>query len=1043
LLGGKNHSHSSSYLWWAFCQPKGDILLRLVAAFVGYLLWAISTVVTVDLNSFRKHLSAVRSKDTSKPVHLVLVPTHRSFFDFIILSYVFFSLPELQINLPFIVAADEFQHLPIIGWLARQLQAFYIQRGKGRADTKLSSKLETLKNQHVDVSFEVFIEGRRSRDRRFVDPKTGLLKSLKNSGGEHVILPITINYECIPEQNILSEEAAGSNRRLLNVTGMILWLKEVVRGNIDIGKVHISAADPLFLDCESDIDFNRLVDEIQRKQQQDIVVSKYHLKAASNLMDIEYSTMKIALRKLGCRFWPETYVADLPELPIDPSNMLTIVLHFGHLLAPLFVKNRRKWSLWLNRISSSCVQESIVLDHDIQLLCNRLGALFDSTDAAVNDAISRLKSKGFVNPDCDHVFQAAKSVRKNVIPAPMLRAAVLMQIPQKREDRHSPMSPTPIGIVDANLSDSDEKLGFWGFNDSGFIAKTDDRGRRYVTMKGTRYALCGKRMTKILPFIESALNVKINTSNEFTVMHPKWHTDVETDIPITHRNYLEKLVQGQLSFSTLDRLRHGTGHSQEDVFAIRNGDEIRIPDAVLWPSSEEHVVGVIDAARLNGWCLIPYGGGTNVIEATRCPSKEIEPRPIISVSMKRFNRILWLNEEDGLARVEAGITGRELVENLNRRGYTMGHEPDSIEFSTLGGWIATKASGMKRSKYGNIEDIVISARIAGPSGVLWKGTDDQKIVPGRHSEGIDIHDLAFGSEGCLGIITSAVIRVWPLPEVRKFDSVVFPKFEDGLRFLRLLSREPRNMPASVRLLDNAHFRFGQALRPEEPSWFHRTKDALAKTLASIYLSTDFDPESIVCATISCEGSDSEVREQMATISSLSRANGGIMLGSKVGKAGYELTYMIAYLRDFAMTYHVLGESFETFVPWSRIETLIAATKERIVAEHSSRLLPGVPFVGCRVTQLYHEGACLYFYLCIGFEGVGDRASAIYADLERAARDEILKQGGSLSHHHGLGKLRSSFAKTRSSPGFQNVVASIKDCMDKDNIFGARNGLFAP
>jgi alkyldihydroxyacetonephosphate synthase len=107
------------------------------------------------------------------------------------------------------------------------------------------------------------------------------------------------------------------------------------------------------------------------------------------------------------------------------------------------------------------------------------------------------------------------------------------------------------------------------------------------------------------------------------------------------------------------------------------------------------------------------------------------------------------------------------------------------------------------------------------------------------------------------------------------------------------------------------------------------------------------------------------------------------------------------------------------------------------------LLPGVPFVCCRVTQLYHEGACLYFYMCFNFEGFEDRASAIFADLERAAREEILKRGGSLSHHHGLGKLRSSFAKNRASSEFRNVIASMKDSMDKDNVFGARNGLFAP
>jgi len=1040
-VGGKNHSHGSSCLWWAFCQPRGDIILRLMAAFVTCILRRISTVVTVDLNSFREQLSAVRSMNENGPVHLVLAPTHRSFLDFILLSYLFFSVPELRVNLPFIVAADEFQFLPFIGWLARQLRAFYIQRGKGRIDTNLSSRLRSLKMNHAGATFEVFIEGKRSRDRRFVDPKTGLLKSLVNSGGEHVILPVTINYECIPEQKILSEEAAGSSRRGLTVTGMMLWLKDVFRGKVNIGKVHIAASGPLPVDCKTDKDFRQLVNDIQLNQQKQIVVSEYHIRAASKMLDMSETSLKAGLRKLGCQFWPTIHVPGIPELPSDQAALLTVVLHFGHLLAPLFFEKRKKWSIWLSRVHDSRTQESTIFDSDTQHLYDRLEVYFDSADVIVNDAISRLENEGFIEPDNVHIFQTAKAIMKIDVPTPILRAAISMKFPQKT-DEHSDLDPMSLGTIDTSLSDGIEKLGFWGFIDSGFIAKTDSRGKHYVTMKGTRYGLCGKRMTKLLPFIESSLNVKINLSKEFTTMHPRWYSEVKSDITATDKGHLHEIVNGQLSFSTFDRLRHGTGHSQEDIFDLRNGEDIRIPDVVLWPSSEEQVIAVVDVAREKGWCLIPFGGGTNVIEATRCPSKQIEPRPILSVSMKHLNRVLWLNEEDGLACVEAGIIGRQLVEILESRGYTMGHEPDSIEFSTLGGWIATKASGMKRSKYGNIEDIVVSARVVTPNGVLWKGSKDQKIASGRHAEGIDVHTLAFGSEGCLGIITSAIIRIWPLPEVREYGSVMFSRFEDGLQFVKLLSREPNMMPACVRLLDNAHFRLGQALRPDEPSWFHEVKNAATKTLASLYLAKDFDPNSVVCATISYEGSNRQVREQMATVSKLSHIHGGVMLGSRLGKTGYDLTYMIAYLRDFAMTYHVLGESFETFVPWSKIETLIEATKKRIVSEHTSRLLPGVPFVGCRVTQLYHEGVCLYFYMCISFDGLGARSSRVYAGLERAARDEILKQGGSLSHHHGLGKLRSSFAKDRSSSEFRNVVASIKDGMDKDNVFGARNGLFS-
>jgi alkyldihydroxyacetonephosphate synthase len=253
------------------------------------------------------------------------------------------------------------------------------------------------------------------------------------------------------------------------------------------------------------------------------------------------------------------------------------------------------------------------------------------------------------------------------------------------------------------------------------------------------------------------------------------------------------------------------------------------------------------------------------------------------------------------------------------------------------------------------------------------------------------------------------------------------------------------MPSCVRLLDNEHFRLGQALRPEATSMLEELQAAASKMLLLATLSMNYSSESVVCATINYEGSQKEVRHQISAVRRLAQTHEGVVLGPKVGKAGYELTFMIAYLRDFAVTYHILGESFETFCPWSRIESLVAATKKRIVTEHSSRLLPGLPFVGCRVTQLYHEGVCLYFYLCMSFDGIGrcgtDSPSEVFADLELAARDEILKQGGSLSHHHGVGKLKARFLNQRVSHEFECVVRSIKDSVDKNNIFGARNGVF--
>ena len=675
------------------------------------------------------------------------------------------------------------------------------------------------------------------------------------------------------------------------------------------------------------------------------------------------------------------------------------------------------------------------LDECVKSMYDLLRHYFDEADDIVGKACKKLIDKGFYNPKQEHILQTAlRSGTK--IPTLFLRAAVEMKI-EDCGDNSSEVSLTTEAIEPHHL-ESEEALGFWGYHDTGFILKRTPQGQNLVSMRGSRYELCGRPLTKLLPFIESELQISIDPLKEFSPFSPVWNTEINSRLSSTEMKLLSENFHST-SFATLDRVRHGTGHSQEDIYLIRSGGSLRIPDAVIWPTNEKDVETLVGLSRKKNWCLIPFGGGTNVSDATRCPDEAVESRPIISVDMKQMRRILWVNEEDGLARVEAGITGKEIVEELGRRGLMMGHEPDSYEFSTLGGWIATSSSGMKRSKYGNIEDIVKAVHVVGPEGLLWKGSMDGSVTPGRVAEGPDLCSMMMGSEGCLGIITSAVIRVWPVPESKEYDSIVLQSFTEGLQFARKVARLGGRAPASVRILDNAHFRLGQALHPEESSVYGKFKDVLVKIVSSAALK--YDPKEVVCATVCYEGTHDEVQEQKRAIREIAASYGGVMLGSKVGKAGYELTFMIAYLRDFAMTYHLLGESFETFVPWSKVENLISGTKNRILEEHASRDLPGVPFVGCRVTQLYHEGVCLYFYLCFSFEGVED-ASKVFSSLEKSARREILNNGGSLSHHHGIGKLRARLLKERASPAFHKTMASIKEIIDGENIFGARNGHFA-
>jgi len=261
------------------------------------------------------------------------------------------------------------------------------------------------------------------------------------------------------------------------------------------------------------------------------------------------------------------------------------------------------------------------------------------------------------------------------------------------------------------------------------------------------------------------------------------------------------------SLDSMDRLHHAHGHTAMEIYKLRYGwpVEARIPDIVVWPESHEHVVKIVEACTEHGACIIPYGGGTSVTYGLLPLQDEL--RMIISLDMHLMDKIKWVDKDNMTACIEPGIVGKVLQDKLAHMGLTVGHEPDSAEFSTLGGWISTRASGMKKNKYGNIEDLLVTARVVTPIGILQRDT----LVP-RISSGPDINEMILGSEGTLGVITEAIVRLQPLPQCQIFGAVVFPTFSDGVKFMREVALH-RAQPASIRLVDNDQFKFGHALKP--------------------------------------------------------------------------------------------------------------------------------------------------------------------------------------------------------------------------------------
>jgi alkyldihydroxyacetonephosphate synthase len=340
----------------------------------------------------------------------------------------------------------------------------------------------------------------------------------------------------------------------------------------------------------------------------------------------------------------------------------------------------------------------------------------------------------------------------------------------------------------------------WGFADT----RLELDGARSVRMTGNRYALCGEPMPHLIPFVEQMLGVPFEASATVPEAVP--------DVPVPRLDaalmtVLERLLPAdRRSTDALLRLVHSHGQLAvgEIDRALYGGRFARVVDVVVEPENEDEVRALVAAAVIHNACLVPYGGGTNVSGALMCP--ENETRTVISMDMRRMRRVLSLDRANHCALVEAGITGADLEDALGAAGYTSGHAPDSLEFSTLGGWISTNASGMKKNRYGNIEDIVLEATLVAPSGEI------ETRRRARTSTGMQPLSLLFGSEGNLGVITKALIAIHPKPEACEYGSLIFHSFGDGIACLQALRAE-RVLPASIRLVNNNEFRFGQALKP--------------------------------------------------------------------------------------------------------------------------------------------------------------------------------------------------------------------------------------
>jgi alkyldihydroxyacetonephosphate synthase len=469
-----------------------------------------------------------------------------------------------------------------------------------------------------------------------------------------------------------------------------------------------------------------------------------------------------------------------------------------------------------------------------------------------------------------------------------------------------------------------------------------------------------------------------------------------------------------LKDDSLDRLVHSYGKGLRDLVRIRRGDLGRVPDLIVYPGSEDDVVRIVDAALSAHAVLIAFGGGTNISGSLEAPRDE--NRPVISIDMGRMSRVLEIDEVARLARIQAGALGPDIERHLNERGWTLGHFPDSFNHSTLGGWIATRSSGMQSDKYGDIADLTRAVRVVTPAGVLVT-----RAVPSA-STGPSVREMILGSEGRLGVITEATVHVHRIPQKRQIYGYLFPNWDHGVRAMTDIA-EADAFPSVTRVSDPNETRFYFATRKHEGA-AGRIKSMISK----FYLERirRFDVHQMCLSFIGYEGSVEHVHIQKNLVDAIVKRYGGICIGTGPGELYDQKKFDTPYIRDFLLDRGALADVSETSAPWSQLEYLYDGVMGRARKAFDEIGVRG--YIMCHLAHSYHSGACLYFTFAFR-PSDESRSLEQYDVLKRTIQQGFIDFGGTLSHHHAVGVEHATWLSQDISPVGVTMIRSLLNGMD--------------
>jgi alkyldihydroxyacetonephosphate synthase len=493
---------------------------------------------------------------------------------------------------------------------------------------------------------------------------------------------------------------------------------------------------------------------------------------------------------------------------------------------------------------------------------------------------------------------------------------------------------------------------------------------------------------------------------QFTTLAPPAVTEFDLSAP---RIAPPPALTSMFSAAPLDRLNHAYGKSYADCVRMWLRRVPNPPDWVAFPNDEQAVLDILDWAAGNKVAVIPYGGGSSVCGGVE-PAVGHDFAGVISLDMERLAKVLEIDPVSRAARIQAGALGPEIEAQLRPHGLTLRHFPQSFEFSTLGGWLATRAGGHYATQYTHIDDFVESTRMVTPAGLL-----QTRRLPASGA-GPAPDRLVLGSEGTLGVITEAWMRLQSKPKFRASASIKFADYFAGVRCLRALSQSGLN-PSNCRLLD-----------PME-TVFSGVGDGRSAVLVLGFESADHPLRAWMERAL--ELVRDHAGEYDAAAVERSMATEGTQEHRKGAAGAWREAFMrMPYWRDPVVGLGIIMDTFESAITWDRFESFYQNVRQEVQAV-IERTTAQETLISCRITHTYADGVAPYFTIAVRGSARGDVASALAAwrEIKAAANAAVVAHGGTITHHHAVGRDHRSGYEMEVPPLFRQMLASAKAVVD--------------